>query len=290
MNAKSYDSAPKHLNALNVRLANIAKAGGGNELRLRSALANAIVAQMLPPGVVKGGTAMKLRVGEPASRFTPDLDAARAANVTVEDYIDDFDRRLTEGWHGFTGRIRTLKPADPPDVPADYVMQPFEVKLAYLGKAWLTVTFELGHDEIGSTATPAFAMADALVALFRQLGFPDPAPVPVLAVEHQIAQKLTPARPRTATAATTGHTTSSTSRSSSRPTHPTSPHSPTPVAGALLRLAIAGSAAPRPGDSALRSRWRVHRTLQRVGDDRRGRGRQVRSDRAGCSERTRDRR
>jgi hypothetical protein len=190
MNPRSYDSAPRHLNALNTRLANIAKADGGNELRLRAAIANTIVAQMLPPGVVKGGTAMKLRVGETASRFTTDLDAARAANATVEDYIDEFDQRLTKGWNGFTGRIRKLQPAEPLEIPADYVMQPFEVKLAYLAKSWLTVTFELGHDEIGSTADPKLAIAETLIELFRQLGLPDPAPVPLLAVEHQIAQKL----------------------------------------------------------------------------------------------------
>ena len=69
-------------------------------------------------------------------------------------------------------------------------MQPFEVKLAYLAKSWLTVTFELGHDEIGSTADPKLATAETLIELFRQLGLPDPAPVPLLAVEHQIAQKL----------------------------------------------------------------------------------------------------
>lgn len=32
---------------------------------------NTVIGQMLPPGVVKGGTAIKLRVGESASRFTP---------------------------------------------------------------------------------------------------------------------------------------------------------------------------------------------------------------------------
>jgi hypothetical protein len=34
MNPRSYDSAPRHLNALNTRLANIAKADGGNDLTL----------------------------------------------------------------------------------------------------------------------------------------------------------------------------------------------------------------------------------------------------------------
>ena len=190
MTDPSYDTPPRHTAALEARLRNIANARGANALRLRSTVANAIVAQMLPPGVVKGGTAMKLRVGEAGSRFTPDFDAARAVNVTVDDYIDDFAGRLTAGWHGFTGRIVRLEPADPPDVPAEYVMQPFAVKLAYQSRPWLTIEFELGHDELGSTTTPTFAMAAELVALFRQFGFPDPAPVAVLAVEHQIAQKL----------------------------------------------------------------------------------------------------
>jgi len=45
--------------------------------RIQRAIANTIAGQMLPAGVVKGGTAMKVRVGEQASRFTPDLDASR---------------------------------------------------------------------------------------------------------------------------------------------------------------------------------------------------------------------
>ena len=54
----------------------IARAQGREVNRIQRAVGNTIVGQMLPPSVVKGGNAIKLRVGEAASRFTPDLDAA----------------------------------------------------------------------------------------------------------------------------------------------------------------------------------------------------------------------
>lgn len=50
--------------------------------------------------------------------------------------------------------------------------------------------FELGHDEIGSTRHPEWRIADDIVEWFDQLGLPTPDPIPVLAVEHQVAQKL----------------------------------------------------------------------------------------------------
>lgn len=143
MSVPVYDTPPRNRTALEQRLRNIARARDTNELRLRRTLANAIVSQMLPPGVVKGGTAMKLRVGEAGSRFTPDFDAARSANVTVDDYIDAFEKLLAAGWHGFTARIVRLEPSDPPDVPADYVMRPFAVRLSY--RAHLSALADAGR-------------------------------------------------------------------------------------------------------------------------------------------------
>lgn len=67
----------------------------GEVKRIQRAIANTIVGQMLPPGVVKGGTAMKLRLGEAHSRFTPDLDAARKIGLTESDYMDMFALRLS---------------------------------------------------------------------------------------------------------------------------------------------------------------------------------------------------
>ena len=69
-------------------------------------------------------------------------------------------------------------------------MQPFEVKLSYNGQSHVTVPLELGHDEVGSTDQPRLALDAGIAEVIERLGFPTPAPGPVPAVEHQIAQKL----------------------------------------------------------------------------------------------------
>src|SRR5664279_3459738 len=82
----------------------------------------------------QGWHPMKLRVGEAASRFTPDLDASRMASVTLEHYLDELADRLAVGWGGFTGTVEGLDPPRPEGVPDDYVMQPFLIRLAYTGR------------------------------------------------------------------------------------------------------------------------------------------------------------
>jgi hypothetical protein len=69
-------------------------------------------------------------------------------------------------------------------------MQPYEVKLAFRTRSWMTVPLELGHDEIGDTRDTVPFLADDLVGLFEQLGLDRPEPVQILAPHHQIAQKL----------------------------------------------------------------------------------------------------
>jgi hypothetical protein len=158
--------------------------------RLQRAIANTIVGQMLPPGVVKGGTAMKVRVGEAGSRFTPDLDASRIQALSLDDYLDQLEERLRAGWGGFTGTLTELPPPQPDGVPEDYIMQPFDIHLDYEGKRWLTVRFELGRDEVGSTDEVESVLADDILELFSIIGLPEPQPLPVLALEHQVVQKL----------------------------------------------------------------------------------------------------
>lgn len=188
---------PRTRRALEQLIRNIAREGPGSgghqqaENRLERAVLNTVVSQMVPDGVVKGGTAMKLRVGEARSRFTPDFDVARARTLDLDGYLDLVADRLAEGWGGFTGRLEELNSAEPEGVPDDYVMRPFKLVLSYLNSEWKTrVRFELGHDEIGSTANPDVAMSDRIRTLFARLGLPDPQPVPVLPVPHQVAQKL----------------------------------------------------------------------------------------------------
>lgn len=122
---------PSNLRSLETRIANVAKENGRPIRRVQRAVANTIIGQMLPPGVVKGGTAIKLRVGEARSRFTVDLDAARHADVELDDYLDELAERLMVGWDGFTGTVEALEPAQPFGIPDEYVMVPFVIRLAF---------------------------------------------------------------------------------------------------------------------------------------------------------------
>lgn len=174
--------------ALDQRLQNVAGKDQTLAYRLRVTVANVVVGQMLPPGAVKGGTAMKIRLGESGSRFTPDLDTARRQSLAQ--FIDAFQDALASGWHGFTGRLIARPAAKPAGVPAPYVMLPYEVKLAFHGKSWHTVKLELGHNEIGDADDPVYLLAPDIGQLFTDVGLPEPAPIAVMRADHQIAQKL----------------------------------------------------------------------------------------------------
>lgn len=54
-------------------------------VQARTLMADAVVAQMLPDGAVKGGSALKLRFGDAGTRFSEDLDTARAS--CIDEYI-----------------------------------------------------------------------------------------------------------------------------------------------------------------------------------------------------------
>lgn len=168
----------------------IRRLGGGDAeyLRIRSLLANTIVCQLMPKGAVKGGSALKIRFGDKHTRATTDLDAARAE--TLGDFICKFRTNLENGWNGFNARLIAKEPATPKGVPACYVMQPFEIKLNYLGSAWCTVVFELGHNEIGDADDPDLVEPVEASHILQVMGFPAPLPIPLMPLHHQIAQKI----------------------------------------------------------------------------------------------------
>lgn len=107
----------------------ICKDEGTDPFRTKRLLASVIVGQMLPDGAAKGGNALKIRFGNAATRFSQDLDTARASSL--EDYISHLREKLEEGWNGFTGTVVEKDAFSPEGVPAAYIMQPFEVKLSY---------------------------------------------------------------------------------------------------------------------------------------------------------------
>lgn len=163
-------------------------AGQEGYLAARTLVANSLVGSLLPAGAIKGGTSLKLRFGNATTRFTTDLDAARA--VGIKDFQRELSERLVRGWKGFDGRVLEGRQAHPRNVPVDYVMQPFEVKLSYLGKPWCTVSLEVGHDEIGDAENPELVVATEANSCLEQLGFPHLDPIAVMPLRFQIAQKL----------------------------------------------------------------------------------------------------
>lgn len=182
-----YTTPPPNLKSLEQRIRNL-ETDGTLALRRQVTMAMVVVGQMLPDGAIKGGTAMALRYGRAGARFTQDLDAARRQSMPT--FRDDFEAGLRRGWVGFAGRLLDREAPRPTGVPTPYVMQPFDVKLDYLGRPWRTVRFELGHNEIGDAEDPELRIAADLVSLFTDLGLAAPRPVPVMRIDHQVAQKL----------------------------------------------------------------------------------------------------
>lgn len=163
-------------------------AGIENYMSARTLIANAILAHLLPSGVIKGGSSLKLRYGDKATRFTTDLDTART--IEIEQFITDLSASLEEGWNNFTGRVIKERKAHPKDVPIQYVMQPLSVKLSYLNKPWCSVLLEVGHNEIGDANKPDYVVPKEANDLLNRLGFDALPAIPLMSLEYQIAQKL----------------------------------------------------------------------------------------------------
>jgi len=156
---------------------------------LRVSMANAIVAQMIGQGVVKGGSGLKFRYGERATRVTIDLDTAW--KIDLDSFLKDLNAKLKAGWNGFDGLVVVQRQASPKGIPFDYVMQPCDVKLNYRGVPWYTVKLEIGHNEIGDAdEVEMISLPTEVVDLFGYLCIPAPGDVPVMRLEFQVAQKL----------------------------------------------------------------------------------------------------
>lgn len=100
------------------------------------------------------------------------------------------DARLKEEWNGFTEKVVRKEPATPRNMPPEYVMQPYAVRLSYNGQSWCTVDLEIGFNEIGDADESEFALSNEVADIFIRLGFTVPDSVPLMKCEHQIAQKL----------------------------------------------------------------------------------------------------
>lgn len=158
-----------------------------NELRIL--MANAIVAQMIGDGVVKGGSGLRLRYGDKKTRATMDLDTAWRNDLDA--FLKSLRGKLEEGWNGFSGELHILRQASPKGIPFEYVMQPCEVKLNYRTRPWCTIQLEVGHNEIGDADEQEMIEVPRVLAdLFEFLALPKPAALPLMKLEYQVAQKL----------------------------------------------------------------------------------------------------
>jgi Nucleotidyl transferase AbiEii toxin, Type IV TA system len=168
-----------------------------------------IVAQMLPDGVVvKGGIGVKFRLGEVGTRATTDVDVVAQDRA---DFLRELNERLSTGWGAvpasrgalkknpdapprlaFNGQARPDRQPQPGDVPAEYLMKPYNVTLNFLGRPWASVPVEVAHDEIGGLEQTDVTtqLAEQIVAVGRILGFGELEPVRLISLEQQIAQKI----------------------------------------------------------------------------------------------------
>ena len=184
MNERRLPLSKRHLDMAVERLS----ARFGEAQRIRRAVANTVVAQLMPNCVIKGGSSLKFRYGDIATRVTKDLDVAQGDDLDM--FIERLDDTLQSGWNGFTGHVVRRDPATPKDVPAAYVMHPFDVKLEYNRKPWVTVRLEMGANEIGDTLEADYALSPDITEMFQALGLPEPRPIPLMKLHHQVAQKL----------------------------------------------------------------------------------------------------
>jgi hypothetical protein len=188
--ASQRETPPKNATSLQGRINRLAKGRSAVARRLQLLVADTTIGQMLPPGVIKGGAALQIRLGEERARATSDLDAARSAEMELEEWLDALEVSLASGWAGFTGTVSPARSKTPDDVPEDYVMRRFTIRLSFKGQSWTTVSLEVTHDEVGSTEDPDVRIGQRALDVFALLGLPEPGPVALLRAHHQIAQKL----------------------------------------------------------------------------------------------------
>ena len=165
-----------------------AVAADADAVRLSRQLANVIVGQMLPDGVIKGGSSLMFRYGSRLTRYTRDVDTARI--MEHGEYIGRLQSALATGWNGFTADLVEIEPAKPKNVPGEYVMQPYDAKLKYLGRPWQTIRVEIGHNEIGDADEYEEFLPEDIAEAFEKMQFPRPQPLRVMKLSYQIAQKL----------------------------------------------------------------------------------------------------
>ncbi len=159
--------------------------------RLRRIVGVAVISRILdgfpnedgrPRIVFKGGAALEMRYGLRA-RSTKDLDASFRGDLDAAVLL--IERAVATGWSGFTGRVTEAEliqraRVQPPPVRLN-------IKLAYRGKDFVTIPFEISAAEATSLQDPEiFSVAISL----EPVQLAGSATVALLPLRYQIAQKL----------------------------------------------------------------------------------------------------
>ena len=134
--------------------------------------------------IVKGGTAMQLRLGIEA-RATTDLDVAFRGRF--DDWLARFDTATARTtWNGFTV-TRKSEPL-PIEIPgAGYTPWRVPLQVRYEGREFGTIAFEVAIDETSAGHHELVTTEGIDLAMFS---IEPPRLVPCLDVPYQIAQKL----------------------------------------------------------------------------------------------------
>jgi hypothetical protein len=182
------DGPPRNVRALLARLRNHCRTTELDQPRVQRHLAMMVVAQLLDGAVIKGGRNLEVRYGLRATRASTDLDVTRA--VPLPAFLDQLDAALAAGWQGFTATMRERGPIAAP-VPQD--RRPYQVDIVthYRGATGIgTVRLEVVSEEVDPPVPPDVVESRDATDLFAALGLRPPAPVRVLPLAHQIAQKI----------------------------------------------------------------------------------------------------
>jgi hypothetical protein len=186
---KIYDTPPKHLRSLEQRLRNLSGTNQVVEARVKNQLGKIAIIGCLsqdvsngkPVFLVKGGTAIELLLGL-NSRSSKDLDASYLGG-NEQELKETLTEALVQGWQGFTFVLNEWNQIK------DFDSYRAKIKVAYNGKSFKTITFEVALAE--GEAGQKYTYADNLLIQPAKLGLKnDLNSVPIVAFSYMLAQKL----------------------------------------------------------------------------------------------------
>jgi hypothetical protein len=181
---------PPNSRSLSDRVRNLSRAHGLAEGRVRRLLGVVIVGQLLvrtDAAVLKGATNLEVRLGTASTRVSSDLDTVRRQSLVQ--FRDDLAVALRDGWNGFAGTLIDAGQIPTP-TPDDYRPHRFRARLTYRDGDFVTLTLEVAAEEVDALEISDTVATAGAAEWFAELGLPNPEPIPTLALEHQIAQKL----------------------------------------------------------------------------------------------------